>query len=90
MDFTPRRPYVLLLATVGTLLAALWSSPSLAQVVWPDRSLYMVVPFPPGSSPDIVARTLAEPLSAALGQKVIIENKPGAGGNIGTRLVAQA
>lgn len=57
---------------------------------WPSRPLSLVVPFPPGSSPDIVARTVAEPLSKALGQSIIIDNKPGAGGNIGTRAVAHA
>jgi tripartite-type tricarboxylate transporter receptor subunit TctC len=79
-----------LLAILCPLWAILCLSPSLAQAAWPDRSIYLVVPFPPGSSPDILARTLSQPLSAALGQKVIIENKPGAGGNIGTRMVAQA
>lgn len=57
---------------------------------WPSQPLSMVVPFPPGSSPDLIARTLAEPLAASLGQSIIIENRPGAGGNIGTRQVAQA
>jgi tripartite-type tricarboxylate transporter receptor subunit TctC len=57
---------------------------------WPSRPINLVVPFPPGSSPDIVARTLAEPLSRSLGQPIVIDNRPGAGGNIGTRAVAQA
>lgn len=48
-----------------------------------------MVPFPPGS-PDLLARTIAEPLSQALQQSIVIDNKPGAGGNIGTRMVAQA
>nr|WP_246448578.1 tripartite tricarboxylate transporter substrate binding protein [Roseateles oligotrophus] len=50
----------------------------------------MIVPFPGGSSPDIVARALAEPLSKALGQVVIIDNRPGAGGNIGTGVAAKS
>jgi tripartite-type tricarboxylate transporter receptor subunit TctC len=50
----------------------------------------MVVPFPAGSSPDALARAISEPLSQALGQTVIVDNRPGAGGNIGTRFVAHA
>lgn len=57
---------------------------------WPAKPIHLVVPFPPGSSPDILARTIAAPLSEALGQSIVIDNKPGAGGNIGTRMVAQA
>nr|WP_116369437.1 tripartite tricarboxylate transporter substrate binding protein [Cupriavidus taiwanensis] len=57
---------------------------------WPARPLRMVVPFPPGSSPDLIARILTEKLAAALGQPVVVENRPGAGGNIGTGMVARA
>ena len=57
---------------------------------WPSRTLRVLVGFPPGSTPDLVARTLAEPLSHALGQSVIVENRPGAGGNIAADLVAKA
>lgn len=64
--------------------------PATAMADWPERPIHMVVPFPPGSSPDLLARTISEPLSQALGQSVVIDNKPGAGGNIGTRMVAKA
>lgn len=57
---------------------------------WPNRPLRLVVGFPAGSTPDLVARTLAEPLSQALGQPVVVDNRPGAGGNIGADLVARA
>jgi len=62
-----------------------------AWAAWPaDRPIHLVVPFPAGSSPDLLARQVAEPLSQALKQNIVIENKPGAGGNLGTRLVARA
>lgn len=61
-----------------------------AQSAWPSQPLKIVVGFPAGSSPDLTARLLAEPLSQALGQPVIVENKPGAGGNIGADTVARA
>ena len=50
----------------------------------------MVVPFPAGSSPDLIARIVTEKLALALGQPIVIENRPGAGGNIGTGAVAKA
>ncbi len=57
---------------------------------WPSKPLKILVGFPAGTSPDLVARTLAEPLGKALGQPVIVENRPGAGGNIAADLVAKA
>jgi tripartite-type tricarboxylate transporter receptor subunit TctC len=71
----------LLLVLVCT---AAWPQP------WPARPVKLIVPFPAGSSPDLVARILAEPLAAALGQPFLVENRPGAGGNLGTGLVAKA
>ncbi|MDD5333012.1 MAG: tripartite tricarboxylate transporter substrate binding protein [Rhodoferax sp.] len=57
---------------------------------WPTKTVRIIVGFPAGSSPDLTARTLGEPLSRALGQPVIIENKVGAGGNIAADYVAKA
>ncbi len=57
---------------------------------WPTRPVRLLVGFPGGSTPDMAARTLAEPLSRALGQPVIVDNKPGASGNIAADQVAKA
>jgi tripartite-type tricarboxylate transporter receptor subunit TctC len=57
---------------------------------WPERPLRLVVPFPAGSSTDIIARILAQKLSHRLGQQVVIENRAGASGNIGADAVAKA
>lgn len=59
-------------------------------VNWPTKPVKIIVGFPGGTTPDMAARTLAEPLSKALGQPVIIENKPGASGNIAADFVAKA
>jgi tripartite-type tricarboxylate transporter receptor subunit TctC len=65
-------------------------APSAFAQAWPSRPIRLIVPFPPGSSPDVIARVVAEPLAQALGQPVVIDNKPGAGGEIGTALAARA
>ena len=74
----------LLALTVGLLLVSrVWA-------VWPEKPIRIVVAFPPGATTDIIARAFSAPLSEALGQPVIIENRPGAGGNIATVAVARS
>ncbi|MBS0452847.1 MAG: tripartite tricarboxylate transporter substrate binding protein [Proteobacteria bacterium] len=71
----------------GTLLPA---AGAFAQQAWPTKPVRILVGFPGGSTPDIAARTIADPLAKALGQPVIIENKSGASGNIAADTVAKA
>ncbi len=61
-----------------------------AQSNWPDKPIRIIVPFTAGSGTDIIARTVAEPMSRALGQAIVIENRPGAGGTLGAGLVAKS
>jgi tripartite-type tricarboxylate transporter receptor subunit TctC len=71
---------------IGFLLAA---TPALAQT-WPNRPLRLVVPFPAAGTTDIIAREVAAELAKSLGQQVVVDNRPGAGGNVGSDIVAKA
>jgi tripartite-type tricarboxylate transporter receptor subunit TctC len=75
------------------LASAVAAASTLAQTSddgWPERPLRLVVPFPAGSSTDIIARIVAQKLSHRLGQQIVIENRAGASGNIGADAVAKA
>lgn len=73
------------------LLAAVLAAQGVcAQSVYPARPVRIVVSFLPGGTPDILARAVGAKLTEALGQQVVIDNRPGAGGNIGTEIVARA
>ena len=78
-------PRSLLLTLAALALAA--ATPAAAQS-YPDKPVKLIVPFPPGGPIDTMARFVAQPLAARLGQSVIVENRPGTGGTIGTRAVA--
>ncbi len=67
-----------------------WAAPATAQERWPTKPVRMVVPFAPGGSTDVVARMIGQKLSSLWGQPVVIENRAGAGGNLGADLVAKS
>ena len=75
---------------LGLALAASSALAQGAAPAWPTKPVRIIVGFPAGSSPDLTARTFSEPLSQALGVPVIVENKVGAGGNIGADALAKA
>lgn len=72
------------------LLAGAAASAATASAEYPDRPLRFVVGYPPGGTTDLLARRLAKDLGAKLGQPIIVENRPGAGGNVGAAAVAKA
>ncbi len=76
----------LVLSCIGLAIAA----GAHAQAPWPNKPIKFIVAYPPGGGADIGARLLAEPLSKALGQTIVVENRAGAGGTIGTTMVARA
>ncbi len=77
-------------AAIALALSAATLMGQQACAAYPDKPVRLVVPFPPGGSADTVARLLGHKLSASLGQQFVIDNRPGAGGSIGSELVAKA
>ncbi len=85
-----RRQALGLLAAPALLPHLALAQPALAQPAWPTRFVRLVVPFTPGGGIDSVARIVGARLSEVWGQQVVVENKPGAGGNIASEFVARA
>ena len=80
----------LMLSAVVSLAAGLTATGAWAQGSWPSRPVRIVVPFPPGGTTDILARAVAPELGKAFGQPFVIENRGGAGGNVGAEIVAKS
>jgi tripartite-type tricarboxylate transporter receptor subunit TctC len=85
--FKPKRRLVLAAALLGAGFTAL---PAMAQGAWPNRPVKIVVPFPAAGTTDILARAIAPELSKAFGQQFIVDNRAGAGGNVGAEIVAKS
>jgi len=73
----------------AALLPVAAALPAAAQTGWPTKPVRLVAPFPPGGTSDVLSRILAQKLSDSLGRQVVVENRPGAGGNIGHEVVAK-
>ncbi|AGW90498.1 Bug family tripartite tricarboxylate transporter substrate binding protein [Cupriavidus necator] len=83
-------PHLALASLAALAIAALPAKPARAQDGWPAKPITYIVPFAAGGSTDVLGRLIGQRLSQALGQPVVIENRAGAGGNIGTDYVAKA
>lgn len=74
----------------AVILLAAWTATSAVAAVYPERPIRLVVPYPPGGNIDITARTISPGLTEALGVQILVDNRGGAGGTIGSELVAKA
>ena len=68
----------------------LWSCIAAAADPYPSKPIRMILPFPPGGGTDVVGRVLAQHMSASMGQPIVVENRTGASGTIGTNLIAKS
>ena len=84
-----KRRLALALCLLTALSCGLMSAPASAQQ-WPTKPLRIIVPFPAGQAADLIARIIADRLGPALGQQIVVDNRPGAGGVIGAELTAKA
>src|SRR6186713_909141 len=75
---------------LGVALVAACAGAPLKADEYPSRPITLIVPYPPGGGVDTIARVMSSKLSVALGQQIVIENRPGAGAVIGTRAAAKA
>jgi tripartite-type tricarboxylate transporter receptor subunit TctC len=82
--------YRRLMVLAGALLPALLTAPLAKAQTYPIKPIRLVVPFPPGGATDLFARTVSQKLADRLGQPVVVDNKPGAGGTLGSDIVAKA
>ena len=86
----PRATWPALVAAAMALFAGVAAPDASAQAAWPSKPIRIVVPFPPGGTTDILARAAAQKMTEAWKEQAVIDNRPGAGGNIGAELVAKA
>src|SRR3954465_9498295 len=75
--------------TLAALLLVAAGNVAFCAESWPSRSIRFIVPYPPGGPTDLMARSMSGRLSEALGQTVVVDNRPGAGGNVGARTAAK-
>ncbi|MEA3154906.1 MAG: hypothetical protein QOK44_2495 [Betaproteobacteria bacterium] len=75
---------------LAALLVAATSNTAFCAEAWPSRSIRFIVPYPPGGPTDLMARSMSGRLSEALGQTVVVDNRPGAGGNVGAEVAAKS
>src|SRR5690606_13809306 len=87
-----RRSFMALAATAAVVASAFGGLQPAAAASgdWPNKPIRMVVNFPPGGAADVMARMISQPVSEALGQPVVVENRAGANGNIGAEAVVQS
>lgn len=87
MSISSRRSFLIALAATAVLAAAPLSAYAQA---YPDKPVRLVVPFPPADGADTLARLVMQRAALELGQNIIIDNRPGAGGNLGAQIVARS